>query len=104
MGTIAYRTFQRGLRRLFVDSLGIQGMGGLSPYYLTMQIQPGVEKLVDALTEFGQAQITAEQLVQRDEAPELAKYDEFVPPTLLRKAFITDWLDVKEMQDLIRGG
>lgn len=101
MGTIAYRTLQRALRQLLADSLGIQGMGGLSPYYLTMDIQTGVEKLTDALTMLGQTEITADELVQADEAPEFAKYDEFVPPNLLRKAFVADWLDVNEMQSLI---
>ena len=101
MGTIAHRTFQRALRQLFADSLGIQGMGGLSPYYLTMHTQAGVARLTDALTVLGRAPLTADEMVQADEAPEFAKYDEFIPPNLLRKAFIADWLDINEMQSLI---
>jgi ATP-dependent helicase Lhr and Lhr-like helicase len=104
MGTIAYRTLQRALRLAFADSLGIQGVGGLSPYYLTVQTQAGTEALADALTTLAHAHITAEDLVQADEAPQLAKYDEFVPPNLLRKALVADWLDVAEMQRLLAMG
>jgi len=36
------------------------------------------------------------------EAPKLAKYDEFIPPNLRRKAFAADQLNLKELQDAIR--
>lgn len=102
MGTIAYRTLERALRQICSDSLGIiQSSGGQTPYYLTVNLQAGLDLLAKAIRDLAHTQITADDLVGADEAPQLAKYDEFVPSTLLRKALAADWLDVAEMQSLI---
>jgi ATP-dependent Lhr-like helicase len=101
MGTIACRTLERALRLVCADTLGIQSIGGLSPYYLTVRLQAGPEALADAITALARTPLTGEDLVEPDEVPQLAKYDEFVPADLLRKALAADWLDVGEMQDLI---
>lgn len=42
--------------------------------------------------------IEGKDLVGEAEAPQLQKYDEFVPPRLLRKAFAADCLDTEEMK------
>lgn len=101
MGTIAYRTLERALRLVYADTLGIQSIGGLSPYYLTMRLQSGPDSLAEAITALVRTPLAAEDLVEPDEAPRLAKYDEFIPTGLLHKALAADWLDVGEMQDLI---
>ncbi|MHB0878855.1 MAG: hypothetical protein ACYC5O_22675 [Anaerolineae bacterium] len=59
--------------------------------------------LLRALKAIAEERITGFDLVSEGEGPEQEKYDEFVPPELLRKAFATDWLDVAGLQDEMRG-
>lgn len=101
MGTIACRTLDRALRRVCGEAVGIRSISGLAPYYLTVQLDSEAEDLADAITQLAHTPIASEDLVDGDEAPQLAKYDEFVPSNLLRKALIADWLDVEEMQTIL---
>lgn len=96
MGTIAYRTFERALRLI-----GVQSVSGQAPYYLTVQADAGPQDLARSIADIARIQIHSEDLVGIEEVPQLAKYDEFIPADLLRKAFAVDWLDVNEMQHLI---
>jgi ATP-dependent helicase Lhr and Lhr-like helicase len=45
--------------------------------------------------------ITPEHLVSTSEAPEIQKYDEFIPHSLLRKAFANDYLDIRELKQQV---
>jgi ATP-dependent Lhr-like helicase len=51
---------------------------------------------------FCNKELTSDDLVASDEAPRLQKYDEFIPNNLLRKAFAGDYLDVSELQQILR--
>jgi len=48
-----------------------------------------------------QQRITNEDLLSSAEAPELQKYDEFIPHALLRKAFAIDSLDLGELRQQV---
>jgi ATP-dependent Lhr-like helicase len=72
---------------------------------LTLQIEKG--KLADLSAEIialGDRAITTNELLLPQEAPRLQKYDEFIPPNLLCKAFASDYLDVAEMQAILKTG
>jgi len=43
-------------------------------------------------------EVSPEELLDPDEAPRLQKYDEFIPPAVLRQAFAADWPDVAEVK------
>ncbi|BAY91085.1 MULTISPECIES: DEAD/DEAH box helicase [unclassified Tolypothrix] len=99
MGTLAYRTLERWLNYCCRESLEIKSIGGVNPYYLILKL--GKDKFPYLATEIAalaEERITAEYLISEAEAPELQKYDEFIPYPLLRKAFINDYLDIEELK------
>lgn len=102
MGTVAYRTLERLLNSFCRESLEISSIGGTNPYYLTLKL--GKDKFTSVYPEIAslcEQRITAEHLVSHAEAPELQKYDQFIPHELLRKAFVNDYLDMEEMRRLV---
>ncbi|MCG6134170.1 MAG: DEAD/DEAH box helicase [Nostoc sp. LLA-1] len=102
MGTVAYRTLERLLNSFCRESLEINSIGGVNPYYLTIKL--GKDKFKDLqpeLVSLCEQRISAEDLVSSAEAPELQKYDQFIPHPLLRKAFAWDYLDIIEMKQQI---
>ncbi|BAE82461.1 DEAD/DEAH box helicase [Desulfitobacterium hafniense] len=99
LGTVAYRTLERCLRYRGADLYEIRNVGGLSPYFLTFSTKSGTTIEVDSLLkEVIAGTADTEQLMQEDEAPQLEKYDEFIPPSLLRKGFRYDYLDLNELR------
>lgn len=102
MGTVAYRTLERLLNSFCRESLEINSIGGVNPYYLTIKLGKDKFKyLQPELVSLCEQRISAEDLVSSAEAPELQKYDQFIPHPLLRKAFAWDYLDIIEMKQQI---
>jgi ATP-dependent helicase Lhr and Lhr-like helicase len=104
MGTVAFRTLERLLNCFCRDSLGIKSIGGANPYYMTVRLpKDKVESLCGEIISLGEQRIIPEHLVSDMEAPEIQKYDEYIPYPLLRKAFVYDFLDLDEVRGLVRG-
>jgi ATP-dependent helicase Lhr and Lhr-like helicase len=102
MGTVAYRTLERLINGFCRESLEISSMGGVNPYYLTLKL--GKNKFKDVYPEIAslcEQRISAEDLVSTAEAPEMQKYDEYIPHPLLRKAFAYDYLDIEELRQQV---
>ncbi|MDR3600404.1 MAG: DEAD/DEAH box helicase [Desulfosporosinus sp.] len=102
LGTVGYRTLERCLRYVGAEMFEIRNVGGLSPYFLTFSTKSRSKIELNSLLK-GVIVGTAdtEQLMQADEAPQLEKYDEFIPPSLLRKAFRHDYLDLQEVKSAL---
>lgn len=101
-GTIAHRTLERVINFVLRESLDIKSVAGTSPYFLTIKFgKSGIKELEQAITAFCEKQLTTEDLVSLDEAPKLQKYDQFIPNNLLRRAFISDYLDLSELQQIL---
>lgn len=99
MGTVAYRTLERLLNTFCRESLEISSIGGVNPYYLTVKLGKGKSKyLQQEIVSLCEQRIIGEALVSSAEAPEMQKYDEFIPHSLLRKAFVYDHLDMDEVR------
>ncbi|MCA1991684.1 MAG: DEAD/DEAH box helicase [Coleofasciculus sp. S288] len=102
MGTAAYRTLERFLNFFVREALDIRKIGGVSPYFLTVELSKNtLQELTDELVSFCEKELTGYDLVGSDEAPKLHKYDEFIPNNLLRKAFALDYLDTVELRNLL---
>jgi len=102
LGTVAYRTLERLLNSCCRESLEITSIGGVNPYYLTIKL--GKEKfkhVYQELVSLCEQRITPEYLVSSSEAPKIQKYDEFIPQALLRKAFMSDYLDMIELKQQV---
>ncbi|KOP25234.1 ATP-dependent helicase [Hapalosiphon sp. MRB220] len=99
IGTIAYRTLERLLNMFCRESLGIKSIGGVNPYYLIVKLdKTQVQSLYPEIISLCEQRITAENLLSDAEAPEIQKYDKFIPHPLLRKAFASDHLDMEELR------
>ncbi|WYL99895.1 MAG: DEAD/DEAH box helicase [Gloeotrichia echinulata CP02] len=102
MGTIAYRTLERFLNSCCRESLEIKSIGGVNPYYLTLKLgKDKLSSLKQEILALSTERITPEYLVSETEAPEIHKFDQFIPYPLLRKAFINDYLDIDELKQQI---
>ncbi|MBD2452167.1 DEAD/DEAH box helicase [Nostoc sp. FACHB-152] len=102
MGTVAYRTLERLINCFCRESLEVSSMGGVNPYYLTLKV--GKNKFKDIYAEISslcEQRISAEDLVSTAEAPEMQKYDQYIPHSLLRKAFAHDYLDMEELRQQV---
>ena len=102
MGTVAYRTLERLLNSYCRESLEIISIGGLNPYYFTIKLGKDKFKyLYHEIASLCEQRITSEDLLSTSEAPEIQKYDRFIPHTLLRKAFASDYLDMRELKQQV---
>lgn len=105
MGTVAYRTLERLLNSCCRDSLEINSIGGVNPYYLNLKLGKNNKNkfkyIYQEIVSLCEQRITAEDLISDAEAPEMQKYDKFIPQALLRKAYASDYLDLDEMKQQI---
>ncbi|MGM3304754.1 DEAD/DEAH box helicase [Anabaena sp. WFMT] len=102
MGTVAYRTLERLLNSFCRESLEITSIGGINPYYLTLKLGKGkFSNVYPEIASLCEQRMTTEHLVSHAEAPEINKYDEFIPHALLRKAFANDHLDMEELRQQV---
>ncbi len=97
LGTRSFRTLRKMIGALS-PQLGISGMDFEGCYYMTFRMEKAnesvlLEKLADS---FGSGEYDAVRLVSPTELPTFEKYDEYIPAELLRHAYATDRLNVKE--------
>jgi ATP-dependent helicase Lhr and Lhr-like helicase len=103
MGTVAYRTLERLLNSCCRESLEIKSIGGVNPYFLTIKLgKDKFQYLYDEIVSLCEQRITAEDLLADAEVPEIQKYDRFIPHSILRKAFASDYLDIKELKQQVK--
>ncbi len=101
MGTVAYRTLSRLLNCFCRESLEIQSISGVNPYFLTIKLaKDKFQYLESEIISLCKQRITAKDLLTNGEV-EREKYDEFIPNTLLQKAFATDYLDMLELRQQV---
>ncbi|MBW4604140.1 MAG: hypothetical protein KME29_32370 [Calothrix sp. FI2-JRJ7] len=99
LGTAGFKTLERMLNTFCRESLEIKSIGGSCPYYIRVRLPSSkVENLGPEITSLCTQRIIPEHLVSEAEAPQLQKYDEYIPYPLLRKAFVYDYLDLNEVK------
>ena len=102
LGTYAFFAMERFLKLRCADRLGLRGMDSARPYYIqfTMKVQP--EEFFRILAEEAQADFPPTDLVYPNEVPMFEKYDQYVPPELVRKGFAYGILDIEGMKERVR--
>jgi len=102
LGTYAFFAMERFLKLRCADRLGLRGMDSACPYYIqfTMKAQP--EEFFRVLAEEAQVEFDPLALVYPNEVPMFEKYDQYVPPELVRKGFAYGILDIAGMKERIR--
>jgi len=102
MGTVAFRTLSRLINSFCRQPLEIKSIRNVNPYYLVIKLNK--KKLQDVYPEIislCEQRITADDLLSDSEAPELQKYDKFIPYPMLRQAFTSNYLDLEELRQII---
>jgi ATP-dependent Lhr-like helicase len=94
VGSKQFRTLTRELKHLLAGPLGLRKILPTEPYYLTVAGIPDAEYAAEAIVNLAETPPDPYSLLEKNEAPYLGKYDEFIPPELLRKAFVADGLDI----------
>ena len=102
LGTRAFRAMRRMIKTLSKE-LQITGVEYEGCYFITFKMARGNEyDLIRALSDrvrFGSD--SADSLVQESEIPILEKYDDYIPPALLRHAYARDALDFEKAKKRI---
>ena len=102
LGTKAFRAFRRFLQKNSTN-YGISGIEFAGCEYITFKLERGdgialIEKMMRDIRIEG---MDKNELVFPTEAPSYDKYDEHVPPSLLRMAYATDRLDTEQARRAI---
>lgn len=102
LGTRAFRTLRRFLKK-YAAELGIADVESEGCCFITFKATKAVAaqlfpKIADKLKKEG---IDPESLIGKDEMPIYDKFDDYIPPALLRRAYAADRLAPDEVVDRI---
>ena len=103
LGSYAFLAMERFLKLKCKDRLGLKGMDTARPYYMQFTMRADEKEFFAILKDEASKEFDPLDLVYPDEVPVFEKYDEFVPPELVRKGFACGILDIKGMKALIMG-
>lgn len=97
LGSYAFLALERFLKLRCAAALNLRGLDSSRPYFLQFRMDGDAQKFVDVLREQAQRPLDPIELLYPGEVPIFNKYDEYVPPELIRKGFAYGVLDVKGM-------
>ena len=97
LGTRSFRALRRMIKNISGE-LRISGLEYEGCYFITFKMAAGNDyELIRALAKAAQdPALRGISLVSGNEAPVFEKYDDYVPPELLRHAYATDKLNLQE--------
>ena len=104
MGSKQFRTIARALKHVLTEPLHLRKIVPTEPYYITVAGEADAVDLENALRRLAENQVEPYDLLEKEEAPYLGKYDEFIAPELLRKAFAADGIDMDAFVEIARLG
>ena len=98
LGSYAFLALERFLKLRCGKRLGLRGVSARRPYYLQFTMEAGASEFYAAVREEAQKEFDPLELVYPKENSVFEKYDEYVPPELVRKGFAWGVLDVSGMK------
>lgn len=101
LGTYAFFALERFLKIKCGDKLGIKGIDSSRPYYINFKMKASKDDFFRVLSEEIRNPIDPMELVYPNEVPVFEKYDDRVPPELIRKGFAYGILDIEGMKKRI---
>ncbi len=102
LGTYAFLALERFLKIKCAPALGLSALDSSRPYFIQFKMKATKEEFFRVLSETEQLPLDPMELVYPGEIPLFEKYDEFLPPELVRKGFAYGILGVDEMKKRIR--
>ena len=101
LGTYAFFAMERFLKLKCGDRLGLRGMDSSRPYYIQFTMKVSPQEFFSVLVEEAEKEFDPLDLVYQGEVPIFEKYDEFLPPELVKKGFAYGILNIDEMKSRI---
>lgn len=102
LGTYAFLALERFLKLRCAARLGLSALESSRPYFLQFKMKAPGEEFFRVLGEAEQEPLDPMELLYPGEIPLFEKYDEFLPPELVRKGFAFGILGIDEMKQRIR--
>lgn len=98
LGTYAFLALERFLKLKCAKALGLKGLDSSRPYFLQFQMKADSATFFRIVCGAAKQPLDPMELVYPGEVPVFDKYDEFVPPALVRKGFAFGVLDISGMK------
>ena len=89
---------ERFLKLRCAGRFGLRGLQSSRPYYMQFTMQADEDTFFAVVCEEAEKEFDPLELVYPKEVPVFEKYDEYVPPELVRKGFAYGVLDVNGMK------
>ncbi|MEM9543369.1 MAG: DEAD/DEAH box helicase [Cyanobacteria bacterium P01_E01_bin.42] len=104
MGTKTFNTLEKWIYFVMGDFMNVKIVKSLCPYYLIVKLDEKTNaiELKETIVNLCQQDLTPEDITAFTDSPQRQKYDRFIPDNLLRKAFAWDYLDIVELQQIVR--
>ena len=102
LGTYAFLALERFLKIKCASRLTLSGLDSSRPYFLQFKMKASPAEFFQTLKECAAEEFDPMDLVYPNEVPLFEKYDEFLPPELVRKGFAYGILDIQGMKQRIR--
>lgn len=103
MGTVAHRTLDRYLKKVKQEGELIRSITNHTAFDIHVRGPKTIDAVASLLQDLlTHSELTEADLVAENEAPPFQKYDEFLPSSLLAKAFVGDHLNLAEVKELIQ--
>ena len=98
LGTYAFLALERFLKLRCAKRLGLKSLDPSRPYFMQFTMKADMRTFFEVLAEEAALPLDPLELVYPDEVPVFEKYDEFVPPELVKKGFAYGVLNIDEMK------
>ena len=103
LGTYAFLALERFLKIKCASRLTLSDLDSSRPYFLQFKMKASPAEFFQTLKECAAEEFDPMDLVYPNEVPLFEKYDEFLPPELVRKGFAYGILDLRGMKQRISG-
>lgn len=102
LGSYAFLALERFLKVKVKPVLGLKGIDSSRPYFIQFTMKAGREEFFRVLGELAARPLDPMELLGPAEVPVFEKYDELLPPQLVRKGFAYGVLDIEGMLARVR--
>ena len=97
LGSYAFLALERFLKIRCAAQLGLKGLSSSRPYFMQFKMQVDADEFYHIVKEQAELPLDPMELLYPGEVPYFDKYDENVPPELIRKGFALGILDIDGM-------
>ena len=101
LGSYAFLALERFLKLRCGKALALKGLSPSRPYYMQFTMKVQEEEFYRITAQEASKDFDPLELLYPSEVPVFEKYDEYVPPQLVRKGFAAGVLDIERMKQRV---